>query len=345
MKEKNKKSKIGLTITIVTLIIIFIIAAVIWNIYKSEIKLLFNNKNEVSSEETANTIDNNTVTNEIIEQTTQNLIAENTNTVNIEETKDTNIITPSTSVTEKLTATPKAVVTSKAEATDAPKASTTSKATATPKATAAPKIVKTETSKELAKSETKYGVIINTYTITTYDVYSDGSKKVKSTKTNIEYDRSGYKASTSELLPEARNVKSKYTSQINEVLKYVNEYRKEANENAVGGVTDRKDLVLDSELTVAACARAMEMAYTAKMTHTRPNGSSCFTILNEMGIRYYSSGENIASGQPNAKSVATSWKNSPGHYQNMISPGFGKIGIGVMKLESGSYYWAQLFTN
>ena len=202
----------------------------------------------------------------------------------------------------------------------------------------------TDKSKELTNSETKYGVKTNTYTITYYDVYSDGSKVETGKKTETEYDNSGYSATTTELLPEAKQVKSQNASMINEVLKYVNEYRREANENAVNGITDRKDLVLDSNLTAAACVRAMEMGYAGIFTHTRPNGSNCFTVLKDMDIFYYACGENIAKGQTSAKGACTTWKGSSGHYANMISNNYGKIGIGVFKYR-GTYNWVQIFTN
>ena len=201
----------------------------------------------------------------------------------------------------------------------------------------------TDTQRELTKTETKYGVKINTYTTTMYSIYSDGSRVVESTTTDIEYDKSNYKASTSELLAEAKSLKSSNSSLINGVLGYVNQYRKEANEKGVNKITNRKNLKLNSDLTVAACARAIEMAYGDKFSHTRPNGSSCFTILDEMGISYMMCGENVAYGQTSAKSVSTAWKNSQGHYENMIEEGFTKIGIGVIKLD-GTYYWVQLFT-
>ena len=197
-----------------------------------------------------------------------------------------------------------------------------------------PTIIKTEDEEKLTKSETKYGLTTNTYTVTTYNVYSDGSKKEKSSKTRTE--KTGqYSATTEELLLEARQLKSQNASLINGVLGYVNQYREEVQVEKI---------TLDSKLTEAACARAMEMAYTNKMSHTRPNGSRCFSILKEMGISYMACGENIAMGQRSAKAVANSWRNSDGHYKNMINSSYGKIGIGVMQY-NGTYYWCQLFTN
>ena len=88
----------------------------------------------------------------------------------------------------------------------------------------------------------------------------------------------------------------------------------------------------------------MEMAYSGKFSHTRPNGTSCFTIFNEKGISASNKGENIAMGQRSAESVSTSWRNSPGHYENMIDANFKKIGIGVFKFD-GNFYWTQIFSD
>ena len=201
-----------------------------------------------------------------------------------------------------------------------------------------------EVVKELTNTVTKYGVVINTYTITTYNVYTNGIKTVNNTITKTEYDRTNYSATTSELLAEARSARSTYAGMISQVANNVNTYRAEANTNSIDEITTRTNLVLDEQLCIAANVRAVEMAYSAKISHTRPNGSSCYTVINEMGIGYMTAGENIASGYGSANSVSLGWKNSPGHYSNMISEDFAKIGVGVYKLD-GTYYWVQLFTN
>lgn len=138
-----------------------------------------------------------------------------------------------------------------------------------------------------------------------------------------------------ELLSEGRSAKSKNRTQINAVLSYTNKYRKEA------GVPNLK---LDENLSTAACMRAVEMAYSGNLSHTRPDGTSCFSILSEVGASYGTVGENIAKGQENAKAATGWWRNSPGHYQNMISKDFKKMGVGVFKY-NGTYYWVQLFTD
>lgn len=124
-----------------------------------------------------------------------------------------------------------------------------------------------------------------------------------------------------------------YTDLINEVYEITNNYR------SLVGVSS---LTLDSSLVDAASIRAKEISDS--FSHTRPNGSSCFTVLSELGISYGTAGENIASGYSSSQSVMEGWHSSSGHYQNIISSKFKKIGIGV-NIINNQYYWVQIFSN
>lgn len=124
-----------------------------------------------------------------------------------------------------------------------------------------------------------------------------------------------------------------YTDLINEVYEITNNYR------SLVGVSS---LTLDSSLVEAASIRAKELSDS--FSHTRPNGSSCFTVLSELGISYGTAGENIAAGYSSSQSVMEGWRSSSGHYQNIISSKFKKIGIGV-NIVNNQYYWVQIFSN
>ncbi len=95
-------------------------------------------------------------------------------------------------------------------------------------------------------------------------------------------------------------------------------------------------------LASAANKRAQEII--TSFSHTRPNGSSFFTVLREYGIPFRTAGENIAYGQKTPQEVVASWMKSPGHRRNILNPNFKKIGIGVAQ-KNGRYEWTQLFTN
>lgn len=124
-----------------------------------------------------------------------------------------------------------------------------------------------------------------------------------------------------------------YTDLINEVYEITNNYR------SLVGVSS---LTLDSSLVEAANIRAKELSDS--FSYTRPNGSSCFTVLSELGISYGTAGENIAAGYSSSQSVMEGWRSSSGHYQNIISSKFKKIGIGV-NIINNQYYWVQIFSN
>ncbi len=116
-----------------------------------------------------------------------------------------------------------------------------------------------------------------------------------------------------------------------EVVELVNE------ERAKAGLSE---LRVETDLQFAATARAVELIQ--EPSHTRPDGSDCFTILSEYGISYGTAGENIAFGFPDPEMVMTGWMNSPGHRSNILGSGFDAIGVGVIEY-GGNIYWTQLF--
>lgn len=99
-------------------------------------------------------------------------------------------------------------------------------------------------------------------------------------------------------------------------------------------------LSVNAKASQAAQVRAAEQARS--FSHTRPNGSSCFTALKEAGVSYRSAGENIAYGQRTPQQVVTAWMNSSGHRANILGSQFTQIGVGYT-LIGGTPYWAQFF--
>lgn len=93
-------------------------------------------------------------------------------------------------------------------------------------------------------------------------------------------------------------------------------------------------LTVSDELTRAACVRASEIV--RQFSHTRPDGSSCFTVS---GAAY---GENIARGQSSADRVMAAWMSSEGHRANILRESYGSIGVCALKV-NGVIYWVQLF--
>ncbi|MBD9106748.1 CAP domain-containing protein [bacterium] len=195
------------------------------------------------------------------------------------------------------------------------------------------KFVKEETESVKETKELKYGTILNSWHVKTYKLYSDESKKIVNEYTHYEVDGTNFNAKTSDMLPEAIENMNVYKDIVNDVVKYTNEFRTEVGQ---------APLTLDETLTKAAMVRAIEMAYSDKFSHERPDGNMCYYIMRDFGQDIYGVGENIASRQRNAKEVSYAWKGSQGHYENMISASFTRIGVGVINFY-GTYYWVQLF--
>ena len=171
----------------------------------------------------------------------------------------------------------------------------------------------------------------NTYIDKDNEIVNSNLEKEKVTDMENKY----YEDISKEDINEYKNIQSEntYTDLINEVYEITNNYR------SLVGVSS---LTLDSSLVTAANIRAKELSDS--FSHTRPNGSSCFTVLSELGISYGTAGENIAAGYSSSQSVMEGWHSSSGHYQNIISSKFKKIGIGV-NIVNNQYYWVQIFSN
>lgn len=130
--------------------------------------------------------------------------------------------------------------------------------------------------------------------------------------------------------PDDNGYNSSYEQQ---VLNLVNKERRSQGLSA---------LSLSAEAQQAARVRAKEIV--SSFSHTRPNGTSCFTVLNEIGAKYTSAGENIAKGQKTPEQVVEAWMNSPSHRANILSSKYTKLGVGCY-FNGSNTYWAQMFLN
>ena len=95
---------------------------------------------------------------------------------------------------------------------------------------------------------------------------------------------------------------------------------------------------LNRAATTAAQVRAEEAKKS--FSHTRPNGTKCFTALAEADISYMAAGENLAGRIKTPEKVVDAWMNSPGHRKNIMNPKYSQIGVGYV---SSGNYWSQFF--
>ena len=124
------------------------------------------------------------------------------------------------------------------------------------------------------------------------------------------------------------------TQFVAEVLRLCNIERQNAN---------LSPLSASAQLNQAAAIRANEII--TSFSHTRPDGTSCFTVLKQLNIPYNTCGENIAAGQKTPQEVVTGWMNSEGHRKNILNPAFNKLGVGYVTGGSYGHNWVQLFSN
>ena len=111
---------------------------------------------------------------------------------------------------------------------------------------------------------------------------------------------------------------------------------------------DVEPLEPNEVLTAGANIRAYETEEL--FSHTRPDGSDAFTVMQEDGILYpyRMIGENLAMGtyfgseEYMAELLFDGWVESEGHYNNMIQPEYREIGVGV-HYDGEFLYLTQLF--
>ncbi|MBO5238939.1 MAG: Ig-like domain-containing protein [Lachnospiraceae bacterium] len=159
-----------------------------------------------------------------------------------------------------------------------------------------------------------------------------GVEETNNTNRNTNGNASGN--STTESTTEAVANSYYMDSYAEQVLTIVNERRAEQG---------LAPLTMNYTLVSAAKVRAAEI--TQSFSHTRPNGTSCFTAFSEAGVSYWGAGENIAGGQGSPESVMNSWMNSEGHRANIMNSDFTQIGIACYYDPNSpyKYYWVQCF--
>lgn len=154
------------------------------------------------------------------------------------------------------------------------------------------------------------------------------NKKKASVSNQSKNTVSAEKASTNPTVQSAGSYNSSFED---EVISLVNK------ERAARGIAKLKK---NAGATSVARIRATEIVKS--FSHTRPDGSSCFTAATEQGVKYRTAGENIAYGYSSPEAVVNGWMNSDSHRKNILSASFTSIGVGCYR--SGStLYWSQFF--
>lgn len=106
----------------------------------------------------------------------------------------------------------------------------------------------------------------------------------------------------------------------------------------------RGQLAMSLKLRDLARNYAKDMFGRGYFSHYNPEGQSPFDRMDKDGIHFSSAGENLALA-PNIDLAHQGLMNSPGHKRNILSPDFGKVGIGA--IDGGIYgeMFVQEFTD
>ena len=99
-----------------------------------------------------------------------------------------------------------------------------------------------------------------------------------------------------------------------------------------------------ANLNAATELRARELAEVN--SHTRPDGTSCFTVLNTFNVKDQAVGEVAAWGSRSPEEVVNSWMNSDGHRAILLDPEARKMCVSCYYDTNSDYgtNWAMLVT-
>lgn len=172
----------------------------------------------------------------------------------------------------------------------------------------------------------------NTTTSTKTNNTTTSTKTNNTTTSTNNNTTSGSKDTTTTTTTTANSSSQSLSDYESQVLTLINAERAKYGLSA---------LSIDSKVQSAAEVRANEI--TKSFSHTRPDGTTCFTALAQSGATYSKAAENIAYGQKSPQAVVDAWMNSEGHRANILTADFTKTGIGCVSV-NGTLYWTQFFT-
>ena len=108
-----------------------------------------------------------------------------------------------------------------------------------------------------------------------------------------------------------------------------------------------------SALAAHGCAvyvgqvRSNDMASLGYFSHTSPNGSTAFSLLDAYAVPHGWAGENLArNNYPLAETVAVAIRDlmaSQGHRANILSPNYSQLGVGFAEDAAGMKYFTMVF--
>lgn len=93
--------------------------------------------------------------------------------------------------------------------------------------------------------------------------------------------------------------------------------------------------------------RSDDMATNNYFSHTAPDGSTAFSLLDANGVAYGWAGENLArNNYPDNETVSVAIHDlmaSEGHRDNILNPNFTQLGVAAVSDGTGMWYYAMVF--
>jgi hypothetical protein len=83
-------------------------------------------------------------------------------------------------------------------------------------------------------------------------------------------------------------------------------------------------------LSQSATAKAEDMFANNYWAHNSPQGKTPWDFIKAAGYQYSIAGENLARDFYDTETLMKAWMNSPTHRENILSPQYQEIGIGVV---------------
>lgn len=127
---------------------------------------------------------------------------------------------------------------------------------------------------------------------------------------------------------------SRYTKSSSSVLGYASQISKDEvirltnlkrAENGVGPVKE------NSSLSSGALSKGQNMLSLGYWAHIAPDGTEPWKFFGDVGYKYRYAGENLARDFSSAQAAVDAWMASPTHRDNMLSPKYSEIGIGIVE--------------
>jgi uncharacterized YkwD family protein len=101
-------------------------------------------------------------------------------------------------------------------------------------------------------------------------------------------------------------------------------------------------LTVDLRLVELARKKSQDMIANNYFSHTSPTYGDPFQMMTAAGISYRTAGENLA-GARTVDQAHSALMNSAGHRQNILSPTYNKVGVGIATGGPYGSMYTQLF--